>query len=205
MPRVGFEATIPAFERAKTVHALDRAATVIGIKTYGGVIHIHPRILDLDTFRSWVMSFTARPLYPRGKALGTHWIGGWGGPQSRSPRRGEEKNLAPTGTTREWIRQNGIENCPSAYFSMWYGKIILPKQLTIGLMYTMPWSPLPVLILFSTSRDRQISTHNTEYNLIVLPLNLLLYEDLYRVFIEPWTIDFNGAVSAQALDSIMIS
>jgi hypothetical protein len=30
MPRVGFEPTIPAFERAKTVHALDRAATVIG-------------------------------------------------------------------------------------------------------------------------------------------------------------------------------
>jgi hypothetical protein len=26
MPRVGFEATIPVFERAKTVHALDRSA-----------------------------------------------------------------------------------------------------------------------------------------------------------------------------------
>jgi hypothetical protein len=30
MPWVGFEPMIPAFERAKTVHALDRAATVIG-------------------------------------------------------------------------------------------------------------------------------------------------------------------------------
>jgi hypothetical protein len=30
MPRVGFEPTIPAFERAMTVHALGRAATVIG-------------------------------------------------------------------------------------------------------------------------------------------------------------------------------
>jgi hypothetical protein len=30
LPWVGFEPTIPAFERAKTVHALDRAATVIG-------------------------------------------------------------------------------------------------------------------------------------------------------------------------------
>jgi hypothetical protein len=30
MPRVGFELTIPVFERAKTVNALDRAATVIG-------------------------------------------------------------------------------------------------------------------------------------------------------------------------------
>jgi hypothetical protein len=30
MPRVRFEPTIPVFERAKTVQALDRAATVIG-------------------------------------------------------------------------------------------------------------------------------------------------------------------------------
>jgi hypothetical protein len=30
MSCVGFEPTIPAFERAKTVHALDRAPTVIG-------------------------------------------------------------------------------------------------------------------------------------------------------------------------------
>jgi hypothetical protein len=29
MPRVGVEPTIPIFERAKTVHALDRAVTVI--------------------------------------------------------------------------------------------------------------------------------------------------------------------------------
>jgi hypothetical protein len=29
MPRVGFKPTITAFERAKTFHALDRAATVI--------------------------------------------------------------------------------------------------------------------------------------------------------------------------------
>jgi hypothetical protein len=31
MPWVGFELTIPVFERAKMVHALDRAATVIGV------------------------------------------------------------------------------------------------------------------------------------------------------------------------------
>jgi hypothetical protein len=29
MPRVGFEPTTPVFERAKVIHALDRAATVI--------------------------------------------------------------------------------------------------------------------------------------------------------------------------------
>jgi hypothetical protein len=30
MPRLGFEPTIAVFERAKTVHASDRAATVVG-------------------------------------------------------------------------------------------------------------------------------------------------------------------------------
>jgi hypothetical protein len=34
MPRVGFETTIPAFERAKIIHALDRAATMIGQLKY---------------------------------------------------------------------------------------------------------------------------------------------------------------------------
>jgi hypothetical protein len=37
MPSAGFEPTIPAFVRAKTVHALDRAATVIGL-----VYHTEP-------------------------------------------------------------------------------------------------------------------------------------------------------------------
>jgi hypothetical protein len=30
MTQVGFESMIPVYQRAKTVHALDRAATVIG-------------------------------------------------------------------------------------------------------------------------------------------------------------------------------
>jgi hypothetical protein len=34
MPCVGFEPTIPASERAKTVHSLDRSATVTGTGIY---------------------------------------------------------------------------------------------------------------------------------------------------------------------------
>jgi hypothetical protein len=34
MPWVGFEPTIPASKRAKTVHVLDRAATVTGNDTF---------------------------------------------------------------------------------------------------------------------------------------------------------------------------
>jgi hypothetical protein len=62
---------------------------------------IAPRILDFGTRRRWVVSSTARPLYPWGRALGTHWIGGWVGTRAvldavekrktHSPRR--ESNL----------------------------------------------------------------------------------------------------------------
>jgi hypothetical protein len=45
MPRVGFEPTIPVFERAKTVHVLDRAATVIGFKKYYLCIYVALRPL----------------------------------------------------------------------------------------------------------------------------------------------------------------
>jgi hypothetical protein len=34
MPQVGFEPKIPMFERTKTVHASDRAATVFGYRYY---------------------------------------------------------------------------------------------------------------------------------------------------------------------------
>jgi hypothetical protein len=37
-------------------------------------------ILVLDTRRRGVVSFTSRPLYPRGNAPGTLWIGRWVGP-----------------------------------------------------------------------------------------------------------------------------
>jgi hypothetical protein len=42
MPWVGFELTFPASERAKTVDALDRAATVTGLSRYTDPqTHVH--------------------------------------------------------------------------------------------------------------------------------------------------------------------
>jgi hypothetical protein len=49
MPRVGFELTTPVFERAKTVHALDRATTVIGMWTVYKIITISSALV-LDIF-----------------------------------------------------------------------------------------------------------------------------------------------------------
>jgi hypothetical protein len=39
MPRVGLEPKTPMFRQAKTLHALDRATTVIGQRTYGAQKH----------------------------------------------------------------------------------------------------------------------------------------------------------------------
>jgi hypothetical protein len=44
MPGVEFEPTIPVFERAKTFHALDCAATMIGRITIGPVIYFTFRV-----------------------------------------------------------------------------------------------------------------------------------------------------------------
>jgi hypothetical protein len=47
MPQVGFELMIPVFERAKTVHALDRAATVIGVHLELKTVNVYCLELDL--------------------------------------------------------------------------------------------------------------------------------------------------------------
>jgi hypothetical protein len=50
MPRVGFEPTIPVFERAKAVHALDRAVTVIDLFRFS----IQYLLLTQEESRLWV-------------------------------------------------------------------------------------------------------------------------------------------------------
>jgi hypothetical protein len=54
--------------------------------------------LDLGTSWRWVVSFTPRPLYPRGKSPWYPLNSRLGGAQNWSGRRGEEKVLDPTVT-----------------------------------------------------------------------------------------------------------
>jgi hypothetical protein len=44
MPLAGFERTIPVFKRAKTFHALDRAASVNGTFTFTFTWHINTNL-----------------------------------------------------------------------------------------------------------------------------------------------------------------
>jgi hypothetical protein len=50
MPCVGFELPIPASERAKIVHALDRSATVTGLDGLGpGKFEVNYILVDIRT------------------------------------------------------------------------------------------------------------------------------------------------------------
>jgi hypothetical protein len=57
-----------------------------------------PHFFDLGTSWRWVVSFTPRQFYPRGKNPRYPLDRRMGGPQCRSGRRGEAKILDPTGT-----------------------------------------------------------------------------------------------------------
>jgi hypothetical protein len=63
MPRVGFEPTIPAFDQAKTVHALDRVATVIGFR----LIWHSDNVVDSYLVGAWFESGLRFSLVPPGK------------------------------------------------------------------------------------------------------------------------------------------
>jgi hypothetical protein len=86
----------PVFVRAKTVHALDRVATVVGIyKKKSGCVE--RRFVDLGFSWKWMVSFTPQPLYARESPQYSLYMR-LVGPQSRSGRHREEKILYPTGT-----------------------------------------------------------------------------------------------------------
>jgi hypothetical protein len=53
MPWVGLEPTIPTFERAKTVHALDRAVTVISVKRIYRQKYLRNRVTTIYLEKGW--------------------------------------------------------------------------------------------------------------------------------------------------------
>jgi hypothetical protein len=63
MPSVGFEPTIPAFERAKTVHVLDHEATVIGkilyLRRYTRIFSCSCLLQSLHILSLCVLSFVS--------------------------------------------------------------------------------------------------------------------------------------------------
>jgi hypothetical protein len=73
---------------------------------------IDPRILDLGTSWTRVVSFTPRPLYPQGKSPRHPLNRRRNGPQRRSGRCRDEKDLAPTGIQT-------LSSCPACSQSLY--------------------------------------------------------------------------------------
>jgi hypothetical protein len=65
-----------------------------------------PHFLDLGTICRCVVTFTALPVYPRGRSPRFPLVRRLGGRQSRSGRRGEEKILDPTWTRTPNLRSS---------------------------------------------------------------------------------------------------
>jgi hypothetical protein len=63
MPRVGFESMIPVFERAKTVHTLDRAATVIGYVTYMNIKFLSEEVTSVSAYPQPDGSLSSDPYF----------------------------------------------------------------------------------------------------------------------------------------------
>jgi len=71
------------------------------MKAYWGISGIAPRILDLCTRCRSVVSFTPRPLYPKERAAGTQWIGGWVGPNVFKTSNDEKEQHSALGTSKD--------------------------------------------------------------------------------------------------------
>jgi hypothetical protein len=127
------------------------------MKTYWRSGGIAPRILDLGTRWRWVVSFTPRPLYPRERAPGAHWIGGWVGPKAvldaevkrkiPSPRR-ESKPRTPNVQTvaqryTDWAITALASGRVEVFIGFWLGG---PKgrdhceDLGVGGRITLSWT-----------------------------------------------------------------
>jgi hypothetical protein len=63
----------------RTIKRWNKVVTVHIVKAYTGSRGTAPLILNLST-RRWLVNFTPRRHYPRGKNPSMHWIGGWVGP-----------------------------------------------------------------------------------------------------------------------------
>jgi hypothetical protein len=115
---------------------------------------IAPRILDFGTRWRWVVSVTPRQLYPRERAPGTHWIGGWVGPRAvldavvkrkiPSPRQ-ESNSTAP-------IFQPVAQLAFSQKTSIWIFKAVKASMLHILQVHNLVYA-LNIFTLYAFSRN----------------------------------------------------
>jgi hypothetical protein len=91
-----------------------------------GSWYVDPYYLDLGNRWRRVVSFTPRPLYPRGENPRYPLDRRLGGPQGRSGRHGEVKIIVPTGTR---IRSLGRLACSQSLYRLHYPGFWLCRRM----------------------------------------------------------------------------
>jgi hypothetical protein len=106
------------------------------IRTYGECGGVAPRVLDFGTGWMLVVSFAPRPLYPRGKSPGTHWIRRW-----VDPRPGLDVAAKRRILPLYWLRHPGscdllIQlNCLFNMRSLWKYHMPIPDDQKLNKRY----------------------------------------------------------------------
>jgi hypothetical protein len=108
-------------------------------------------MLDLGTRRRLVVSFTHWPLYPKERASGTHWIGGWVGPRAGLDTAVKRKIPSP------WRDSNPRSSSPQ------------PSTIPLGYPGTFFFfSEKEVVKLFTSSIRTTCPTHLIDLHLFTL-------------------------------------
>jgi hypothetical protein len=98
------------------------------MKAYGGSGCIDPHFLDLGTSWRRMVSFTPRPLNPRGKSPRYHWIRGWVDPRAGLDDVEKRKFLTLPGIE---IRPPGLAAVASRYTDWAIPGIIEDVSITV--------------------------------------------------------------------------
>jgi hypothetical protein len=142
------------------------------MKTYGGG-GIAPRILDIGT-RRWVVSFTPRPLYPRGK-IPRYPLYGWApepvwtlwkrripGPRRESNPNRPARSQFPYRLSYPGSWRQGLRPIPTLYHRI----IGLPKSL-LPVMYFVSVQSAVFFNCSVLSKCLTVSIHNAVFFLVL--------------------------------------
>jgi hypothetical protein len=136
---------------------------------------IDPRILDLGTSLRWVISFTPRPFYPKGKIPRYPSNRRLGWPQNRSGRRGDMENLTPTGTRTPTLRPVTIMTALSRMDHVTQSEL-KSKQAAVMTEPSLSRAELNTLLWKNIASQAQvIGDGNCECRQLTLPASIYSY------------------------------
>jgi hypothetical protein len=120
-----------------------------------------PRILDLGIRWRWVITFTLRPLYFRGRAPGSNWIWGWVVPRTVLDAVVKRKIPRSPWKAQNLARLGNVYNCTHCLFIRLFYNVVLTASLC-----SIEWSTIGCYCVKSLSFD--VSIIYTTFNELTL-------------------------------------